>query len=259
MLTSRPCLLAVCCVALCMAACGRHGRQANTQGNRNGLSPQADTKSEDECYNPYYPVLPGESLEYETKYEGDAQAPYTFTVTFPDIGDDSFVRRQESSSGLSVDTTWKCNSEGLASTQFGDLALLQTRLQLEARSASGVVIPAADRWRKGAKWEYSYTVGGKMVLGGGAPQSVSVNGSVSVENTIGKEELITVAAGTFDAFKVTSVFTEKLAIKGTSDMPFDISFTAESWYAKDVGLVKATSEDLRMSTELVTFTKQTGG
>src|SRR5215470_9375900 len=153
MVTRPRQILVLSSLMLCLLACSRHPRQGNLQGNRAAaLSSQGEPKSEDDCYNPYYPVVPGESLEYETKYEGDAPAPYTFTVTFPEIGDDSFIRRQESSSGLSVDTNWKCYDEGLASAQFGDLALLQARLQLESRSGSGVVIPPADRWKKGTKW-----------------------------------------------------------------------------------------------------------
>jgi len=258
MLNSAYRLLAVCCMALCLFACGRRGRQTNLQGNRPGSGSQAETAAEGECYNPYYPVVAGESMEYQTRYEGDSSSSYTYIVSFPEIGDDSFVRNQQSSSGLSIDTNWTCSTEGLASAQFSDLALLQARLRLDAHTASGVVIPPPARWHKGARWEYSYTVGGHMVFGSGTPQSVSVDGAVSVENVIGPEERITVAAGTFDAVKVAVVFTEKLTMKA-SDLPFDISFKAECWYAKDVGLVKAASEDLRVTTELVSFTKQTGG
>src|SRR5262249_42376403 len=65
-------ILVLSSLMLCLLACSRHPRQGNVQGNRGtALSAQGEAKSEDDCYNPYYPVVPGESLEYETKYEGD--------------------------------------------------------------------------------------------------------------------------------------------------------------------------------------------
>jgi len=44
-------------------------------------------------------------------------------------------------------------------------------------------------------------------------------------------------------------------MKGKAPIPINITFTVQSWYARDVGLIKSTSEDLRVTTVLKSVTK----
>ncbi|HKV42820.1 MAG TPA: hypothetical protein VJX67_26715, partial [Blastocatellia bacterium] len=186
-------------------------------------------------------------LEYQTSFASGIH-PYSYTVTFGDITAHSFKRHQESSNGLQLDSTWQCQSDGLAAMQYGDLSMPETRLKLDTQRAGGVTLPSAAKWQKGAKWSNSYEVTGQMSLGG--PRPVDVQGTISVANEIVAEETVTVPAGTYDAFKVVSTITQDLSLRNTRAAPIRMSFGSSSWYVKDVGMVKALSQDLKSTTVL---------
>jgi hypothetical protein len=206
-------------------------------------------------------VTPDESLEYETSFTGNSLAGYIYSVTFTDISDGSFIQHQEvtggtapASYGTAVDANWKCRPEGLVSTEYTDLSRPESRLRFETLDASGVAIPAPERWLKGSKWKYGYSVHGRMSFVG-APQPVDVQGAISVAAEIMGQERVDVPAGVYEAVKVQSVYTDALTMKGSSSMPINMTFTVHSWYARDVGLVKVASEDLRVTTVLKSLTK----
>ncbi|HYM00404.1 MAG TPA: hypothetical protein VEZ90_15730 [Blastocatellia bacterium] len=227
------------------AACSRRGNQSI----KGSASP-----SPGQCNNAYFPIAGDLTLQYRCNSSGGLPG-YDLTVTFSDIGDSSFVRHEQSSAGVTIDNKWKCQPSGLMASDCNDLAAPQLRLRLKASSSSGVIIPSQTRWQKGTKWNYAYEVTGEMTFGG-APNPVEVSGVVSVSNEIMDQEKVTVPAGAFDTMKVVSRTIEHLSLKGGQTLPGDIVFTTTAWYAKDAGLVKLQSDDLKVTTELMSISRQ---
>lgn len=224
---------------------------ASCRGKTNSSGASVPSPSPGECANAYYPVAPDLKLDYQTTLSGGLP-PYTFTVTFSDIDEDSFVRHERSSTGEAIDSDWKCQFDGLTSAVYGGMAAPQPRLKLNTEKSGGVKIPSARLWQKGTKWTYDFQVTGEMMLGG-APGPVELYGSVTVTNEITGSEKISVFAGTFDTLKVVSKTIERLTLKGGQSLPSEIVFTTDLWFAKDVGLVKAESNDLKVSTSLTSI------
>jgi hypothetical protein len=240
------------CGALILAGCSGAKRPGSPPPDGQAArAPETTDHADDACYNAYYPVSPDKTLEYRATFTG-GMPPYSYTVSFSDMSPHSFARHEESSTGETVDTTWKCEDGGLSAEQYGDLSISQSRLRLDTMRASGVLFPPAQKWQKGSKWECSYDVKGKMTFGN-TTRSVDVEGKVSVSSTIVSDELVTVPAGSFDTLKVVSTINQSLRMNGASSMPFEITFKVTSWYARDVGMVRTASTDIRQATELVTY------
>ncbi|MGH9826625.1 MAG: hypothetical protein ACREDR_25630, partial [Blastocatellia bacterium] len=178
--------------AIVGGSCGRR----KTVSGKSSASP-----SPGQCNNPYFPVADDLKLEYQSDFSGGLPG-YSFTVTFTDVTNSSFVRREESSTGVTVDGEWKCRPDGLIAGDFNDMAAPQPRLKLTASKSAGVVIPSLAKWERGSKWSYNSDVSGEMMFGG-APKPVEVSGTVSVTSEVTGQEPLTVPAGTFDALKVT--------------------------------------------------------
>jgi hypothetical protein len=203
-------------------------------------------------------VIPDESLEYETTFSSNNLVGYIFSVTFTDISEGSFIEHQEvtapGSYSTAIDTTWQCLPEGLASSEYTSLSRPEPRLRFETIDATGVTIPRPERWIKGSKWKYRYSVRGRMSFMN-APQPVDVEGTISVAAEVIAQEKVDVPAGIYEAVKVQSIFDETLTIKGTVSVPMNMTFTVQSWYARDFGLVKLASPDLRVTTVLKSVTR----
>jgi hypothetical protein len=254
-------LAAIAC-SLLVIGCGNHYRRSSSSpSNASQQDQSAASVSAGDCDNALFPVIADESLEYETSFTSNSLAGYIFSVTFTEISDGSFIQHQEVTGGAApgfyaapIDAIWKCLPEGLASTEYTNLSRPESRLKLETLDATGVTIPTSDRWSKGSKWRYRYSVRGQMAFVG-APQPVDVEGAIAVAADIAAQEKVEVPAGVYEAFKVLSVYNQALTIRGSASPPINITFTVESWYARDVGLVKLASEDLRVTTVLKSVTK----
>jgi hypothetical protein len=232
----------------CSVACHRSS-SPNKEGSKAGVGAQAAAP----CNNAYFPVSADEKLEYQSTFTIAIPA-YTYVVSFTENSDGSFDRLEESPDSSSIDTPWRCQKDGLVASRYGDLSIPDSRTKLETLKYTGVTIPAQDRWQKGFKWDSSYTVDGQMSFKG-APRPVDVTGVIGIANEIVLEEHITVPAGAYNTFKVVSTFTERLALKDSPKTPpISIKFQVNSWYARDIGLVKRSSEDFRITTVLNSFT-----
>jgi hypothetical protein len=235
------------------AGCAR-GPRANTSNKAGAASsPGTGSGSLASCYSPYYPISDTQRQDYRCTFTGRIP-PYTYFVTFTGTAGSSFTRHQESSDSSVDDTAWTCLKTGLSCSKFGDFSVPETRLKLVTSKAVGVALPSSEHWQKGMKWETTYTVSGQLAFQG-APQPVDVKGTVTVANEIAAEEKVTAPAGSYTALKVVSVYSQKLGLKDKPETPFSITFKVNSWYARDVGMVKSVSEDLRVTTVLTSFTR----
>jgi len=259
----RTALIVVVAVAgwsLSLGGCGRDHRASQPPRNAIDRGQNADLPSAGDCYNPFFPAIPDETMEYESTFKNNLP-PYSYSVTFTDLSDGSFTQHQEVTGGTApasygpvLDRTWKCQSEGLACVDYPDLSRPESRLEFETLDSAGVTIPRPDRWQKGAKWTYRYSVRGKMSFVG-APTPVDVEGTISVAAEIGAQERVDSPAGVYEAVKVQSTYNQALTMKGKAPIPINITFTVQAWYARDVGLIKSESEDLRVTTVLKSVTK----
>src|SRR5262249_36076679 len=152
--------------------------------NSSEKSQSAASPSAGDCYNPFLPATPDETLEYESTFSNKL-APYSYSVTFSEVSDGTFVQHQELTSlpaapaDNALDRTFRCQPEGLVSAVYADLSRPESRLKFETLDATGVSIPKPERWQKGTRWNYSYSVRGQMSFVG-APTPVEVEGTITI-------------------------------------------------------------------------------
>ena len=259
----RAALLAVAAAAgwsLTYGGCSRDHRASQLSRNASGRGQNAATPTPGDCYNSFVPVVPDETLEYESTFS-NSLPPYSYSVNFTDVSDAEFTEHQEVTGGTApalygpvLDRIWKCQSEGLACMEYPDLSRPESRLKFDTLDSVGVAIPLPERWLKGTKWTRRYTVRGRMSFVG-APTPVDVEGTITVAAEVVLQERVNVPAGVYEALKVQSTYNQGLTMKGKAPMPINISFAVQSWYARDIGLIKSASEDLRVTTVLKSLTK----
>ena len=172
-------------------------------------------------------------------------SPKEYTQTYTDIGADEFVERNKFSDVQNA-LNYQCAADGLRGLQFDNGSnVLSTnngvRGKLETVKSEGLNFPTESGWRVGEKWTANYTVHSDMQMGGGA--SGSADATIEGKSEIVGEESVTVAAGTFQAFKVQTktVFRyTSVKVNGASvPMNQTININTNAWHAKNVGMVKS--------------------
>ena len=205
-----------------------------------------------QCNHPFYPVSTTAKWQYRSTTTG--LAPSMFTLSDTDITANSFTEHRDFTT-LQTDNGWRCAADGsLASTQFGNLNTGSTQFQLQTTRNTGVTIPAPKDWKVGTTWNNAYEVKGTMQLSG---DTANAQGSIDVTYKIVAQESVTVPAGAYNAFKVTSDTTMKLSVtSGAATVPFNISTSATSWFAPNVGMVKTqtSTQGIDTTLELTAFT-----
>jgi hypothetical protein len=188
------------------------------------------------CNNAYYPVRSDTTWHYQT-LAGDAPST-EYAVTYDHIQADSFTSRQ-TFPDVTTESLWQCTDAGLIPSDITSFMFVQIAgFEFETLDYSGVYLPPADEWMIGATWDTTYTVKATtQVLG----ISIASQAEVRVHNRIAAEEQVSVPAGTYpNAMRIDSTGTALLHAAG-NDMETKVSFS--HWYVKDVGLVKAESDD----------------
>ncbi|MCA1553040.1 MAG: hypothetical protein LC737_01545, partial [Chloroflexi bacterium] len=202
------------------------------------------------CNHPYYPVSATATWEYRNTTTG--LPPSNFTQSETNVGANGFTEHRVFQN-LVTDNTWRCDSTGLISTQFGNLSFTQGQFQMQTTKNTGVTIPPPSDWKVGTAWNYSYEIKGTMTAAGNA---VNAQGTVDVSNKIVGQESVTVPAGTYNALKVESATGMKLSIvTGSVNMPMSIDTKSNIWFAQNVGMVKtqADAQGLVSTVELISF------
>ncbi|HVG39133.1 MAG TPA: hypothetical protein VM870_07595, partial [Pyrinomonadaceae bacterium] len=186
-----------------------------------------------------------------------------YTETFSEVTDTGFVQRQQIGGGsgdVHVERRWGCGAAGLGSEDYTDISVSQSNFKFKSLAHQGVLVPPPADWKQGGVWDYSYDVSGEGQMPGsgnrsGAP-SIETKGTIKVRNEIVAQEQVNVPAGNFGAWKVQSTITQNLQTKmGNMNVPTNVALKMDSWYAKDVGLIKSEIKDFGATTELVSFAK----
>ncbi|MBI5030286.1 MAG: hypothetical protein HZB51_07150 [Chloroflexi bacterium] len=190
------------------------------------------------CNNPFYPVSNTAQWQYRISSSFAPNAATFFTQTMSNITPNSFVEHRVFDN-TNVNTNWTCANGALSTTRLGDLgALMSNQLQLTITKQAGVVIPSPDRWQIGNTWTDNLGVSGQLTT---SFINVSGTGTADFRNKIVSQDSVQAPAGTFRALRVDSTITLKMV--GTAagvSTPFDVTIAMSEWFARDVGLVRAT-------------------
>lgn len=254
-------LIAVCFAVACRQT-GSEAPPANQQSaptNSPTSAPQTSAAQiPGACANPYFPVGPNVKRQYRTTFTNHQIPTSTYAETFSNFGADGFLQHQQfGESDLKIERRWRCTAEGVGSQEYADLAVSQSNFKFKTLGSGGVIYPAPSLWKQGHVWEYSFDVSGEIRTPGmssasGGASAVAVSGKISVRNEIVARETVTVAAGTFDAWKVRSAITQNMTTSVNKiSAPINNVVEIDAWFAPDAGLVKSNSAAFGAQTELI--------
>lgn len=252
---------------LLLALLGAVGcKNASPAGEKGAGGVLSGPTSNGGCYNAYYPATATLKKTYKIVYANNQMPPATYTESYANLAQDGFQHKitfppTEAKSGttqpLTVEGGIKCQPAGLMAMEYGSLSMGQnTKFKFKTIKAEGVTFPNESDWKVGHKWTMTYEVEGQMTGVPAAAFKMSPQGTIAMNSEIVGTESVTVPAGTFQAFKVSMTMSQKLNMNMMGrDIPMDMSFKTTSWFAKDVGMVKAQTEEMGATTELVTLAK----
>jgi len=209
-----------------------------------------------DCANSYFPVKAGATWTYANT--GSVGPDSTTTRTFTNLAAAKFVVKDETTPDIRVDTLWTCQAGNLAMFQgatisFGSGADGGFGLA-NADSATGYLIPATIK--AGQAWSERLSVQTHATVGGKHPGELTQQNDATIGCTGEGDEAVKVAAGSFQAAKVTCVWdmTTVSTINGQTGDPVHIHLEISDWYAPGVGSVKkVTTGDLPQTKELTSY------
>lgn len=187
------------------------------------------------CRHPYYPVRSDTVWEYQTQMGDDA--PTAYSVTFDDIGAESYTSRQISPEST-AESLWLCTDEGLIPSDIVTFLPIQIPgFEFETLGFSGALLPPPGEWEPGTTWETGYTMQvTTKVLG----ISIRSQAEINVDNEIAVEEQVVVPSGTYpQAVRIDSTGT---ALVNTAGSEMEAPFSFSHWYVEGVGLVKIAAD-----------------
>lgn len=193
------------------------------------------------CDNPFFPVREGATWTYRVSTPGAADTVYTHELR--DVTPDGFTLVQifeEESFGI----RWLCVEGGLLASEF---TVPVEGMTFETLAADGVTYPA--RLAVGDRWENVLRIEGSMAQEG---MEMAMRGEITTTNTVVRQESVSVAAGSFDAFVVDAPFEMDLSasVMGMS-IPMRMGGDSTTWLAAGVGPVRSTSQG--SVTELIEY------
>ncbi len=231
-----------------------------------GTAPVVSKTTPSGCYNAYYPATATLQKTYKITYGTGNLPPATYTETYRNLTSDGFLQTMEfvptnakagATPDVKVESGVKCTPEGLALLEYGNLTAGQNlKYKFKTTQAKGVSFPNESDWQVGKKWQMSYEVEGQMTEAPIAAMNMAPKGTVTINCEILGKESVTVPGGTYDTFKVDMKFNSNLKMNMMGrEMPVNMTFKSNVWFAKDVGMVKTSMDEFKAVTELVTLTK----
>jgi hypothetical protein len=254
--------LGITILLLSMLACNL-GKGPAPEGNENpaqtgsstevpNVAPSDSTSGNGACTNPYLPIVAGATWNYNlTGPQSD-----TFTRSIVSVESSSFTDQDVFGTGVTRQGKWNCDNGALTALDptSGNSASVNSEnvsVDFQTTSASGVTLPAS--LNPGDTWTQAITLEGTENFNG---LDVPAKNEFTNTCTVGSTESVTVAAGTFDAVRVDCQTAMTITIT-MNDAPIStpITFTATSWYAEKVGLIKtvSTGSGLDSTVELTSY------
>lgn len=220
-----------------LTACGNPAEPTQLPVDSGGVViPQA--KPGDPCKNEYFPLK--EKAKYTYSSTGSTSGPYRFVKSIRNIKTDEFAIRTKLK-GRNIIQKWSCKPEGLVPSQLGindvtSILAFEKFTDLTATNITGFVLPPVIS--SGAEWNYALDIQGKETVTEATPGAMT--GHVAMNYIAGKEESVTVPAGTFDAIaiEVRTVIHFKV-VTGDNLDKLSVASTYTVWYAPGIGWVKS--------------------
>ena len=204
------------------------------------------------CANPLYPVATGVTWDYILS--GTVNDNFVRKINSVDIS--GFEDQDTFSTGVTRTGEWKCEDGALIALDpsggsSANVQLSTASGDFTTTSMSGVTLPAAIN--AGDTWSQSTTLEGTVTFN---TRQADATNDFTNDCTANGNEAISVAAGDFNAMKVTcqTHMVITVSIEGAT-VPTTIDINTVSWYAPGVGLVKAlsTGNGFDTATELTSY------
>ena len=257
------------CLAIFFAACKNSApNSTSAPGEQSGSGGLASTFSKNGCYNAYYPATPTLRKTYRTTFAGNGLPPSTHTESTTEITSEGFKQVMEfaphqgktNSGELRVEHGFKCTAAGIAALETASLTSgKDMKFKFKTIKAQGVSFPAESEWKPGKKWQMQFEVEGEMsqeMTKGSPLGNIAPKGTIMMDCEILGAESVTTPAGSFETMKVLMTINNNLKMNMMGrEIPMNNSFKSHAWFAKDVGMVKSTLEDLKSGTELIELKK----
>ena len=199
---------------------------------------EAANPSAGACSNPYLPIVQGATWNYNLT----GPVPDTFTRSIISVESTGFTDQDVFGTGVTRQGQWACDNGALTALDptSGNTASVNTEnvtVDFQTTAASGVTLPAA--LNPGDTWTQTITLEGTEEING---LQIPASNEFSNACTVAGPESVTVAAGAFDTVRVdcTTNMNITLTMNGVP-ISQPITFTATSWYALNVGLIKTVS------------------
>ncbi len=190
-----------------------------------------------DCSNPFFPTKEGFAIDYKTGFAGTAS---TYKMRIASATDNKLKLVYEFPEDLKIEQNLTCEAgllKALGYVDFGNSAA--GKVDLETKSADGSFLPPS--LDIGTTWDANFVVEAKPQGGVLAEAGItSMLQTIKTKNKVLGKESVTVAAGTFEAYKVEQTVDITVTIAGTATTP--IKATSYAWWAKDVGMVKSSSD-----------------
>lgn len=220
------------------------------------------------CYNAYYPASATMKKTYKITYGNGAASASNYTESYSNLTSDGFVQKLEfapmeksakagAATGVTVEGGIKCKPDGLAILEYGNLTAGQNlKYKYKTINTNGISFPNDSEWKVGKKWQMVYDVEGQMTEAPIEAMKMSPKGTITISCEILGSESVTVATGTYDAFKVAMTYNSNLKLNMMGrEMPMNMTFKSNTWFAKDIGMIKSSTDEFKAITELVALTK----
>ena len=200
-------------------------------------SPTASTGQINACANPYYPLRPGYRVTYQNSANGRAT---NYTMEAEDAGSSDQIKLKTTyDGGNKSEQLITCGAGGLKTSGFADFntGLNDRHISSESKRVEGDFLP--PDLHVGTSWIIIYDV----TLKNSDPAMVSagldaIDATYTVTKRVLNQDRITVPAGTFDAFKVSSLTTVKFHNASNKATTPASTIDGTEWWVKGKGMMK---------------------
>lgn len=186
------------------------------------------------CDQPYFPIRNGATWTYSGQ---DFTWTWTVTGVTGDLSNATATMEAQFGGAAPATATyhWTCDQTGVVSYEFGsfNFGQMASVMDIKVTKHAGAFLLPEDQLLPGATWDNSYTIESTVSAGG---LSFTSTLDIADSYTVGGQDSITTAAGTFDALRVDSSGTYNASASlGPSTSG---STQGTFWYGRGVGLVR---------------------
>jgi hypothetical protein len=202
------------------------------------------------CYNSYFPVK--ENMIWNYNLQSPDIESFDYSLSFINITDNSFSQVVTFEGGT-IESEWTCSELGILQSVYRELNFAEAgagQVELETIGVEGITFPPEDELNIGKTWKVVYDTKGKIKAG---DTEIEAAVKVEMEYEIISIEDVEVTAGNYsDALNIAN----KVTLNISSDfLNTTISSDSNSWFARDIGLVKnvGSLEETQTITELISL------